>query len=227
MILTAANYIVRATATLKKRIIISLFISIIYTLSLSINFSFFKNFSYIFVILLTILYSMPCRLYILVRNYIVINIISAVIFGFANYYFKRFDILPVIFSIIILYTVIRLLICAVNFKKYYRVIIYKNNNYVAVKALLDSGNLLVDPLTGKSVIIAEKKYLADLFDNIRLRHIHYKSLGNESGVFYAFDADYAIIDNHTIRKPVIAIYDSKLCDNNKYNAIISLKHLGG
>lgn len=226
LIMTSADIINRFKTSFKKKLIISAFVSVIYVIGLILCFNFFVGHSYIFIILLAVLYSMPCSVYTVIKNYVIISIISCLSFGILNSFYS-FNFFILLLTLVFACITARAFIYYISYKKYYSVSVFNNNKKIYLKALLDSGNLLLDPLTGKSVIIAEKDSLKNIYESSKLRKIPYKALGNEKGEFYAFDADKAVINNRSIKAPVIALYGSKISDNGKYNAIISLKHLGG
>lgn len=213
-----------------KKIMISVSFSVVYVLGVVFCFRYFISINYIFVVLLAVVYSVPCKLFDLVKNYIIITIFSCLIYGFLNYIlniFSALNIIVVLLGISALYIIIKILFFIYGAKKYYSLSIYNNNRFVKLTALMDTGNLLEDTITGKPVIIAEEKSLNNIMDNSPLRKLSYKSLGNENGYFYVFKADRAVINNNILYSPIIAIYNTRLSDNGEYNAIIGSKHLGG
>lgn len=230
ILLSLADLINRRNSSVKKRLLISAVFSLSYTLLAIADFSLFLNSGYIFVILLAMAYSLPCGIFELLRDYVIINILSCVIYGFAEYLFKVFGVVNISITIvgaIITYISVRLMLFYISNKKYYNISIYNNNSSVKLKALMDTGNLLTDNITGKPVIIAESKCINSIIGGSVLRKLYYKSLGSSNSCFYVFNADRAVVNGHIIYSPVIAIYESKLSDDGKYNAIIGLKHLGG
>ena len=127
--------------------------------------------------------------------------------------------------------------------------IFYKGKMLKVKAFLDSGNLLKEPITGKSVIIVEKDSLKgiverDVIDNLKnilsgkwLKDVNTKfsffiipfvSLGNDNGILIGFKPEYIKIYAETeILKNdiVIGIYDGKLNNNNLYTSLIGLNVL--
>lgn len=100
---------------------------------------------------------------------------------------------------------------------------YKNYKTEA-KGILDTGNLLTDPLSGKTVAVADEEILKKLFspscnlfnlsewiDSTDIRIIPYKTLDKE-GVMTGFVADEFISENQAFPKIVIAISPLKLKD---------------
>lgn len=225
IILMLTDSINRIKTSLKRKIIISVFISVFYVVGVGLWFNFFLKNSYIIIFLLAVFYSVPRNIYTVLKNFIIINILSYLIYGISAQ-FDDFNVFKMLISFVISLVIIKIFLYYISFKKYYNIVVFNNNKKVSLKALLDSGNLLTDPLSGKSVVIVERNCVNGLYNRSQLRTIPYKSIGNENGEFYVFNADRIRINNHNIRNPVIAIYNSKLSDNGKYNAIISLSHIG-
>lgn len=125
---------------------------------------------------------------------------------------------------------------------------YKDNSYI-VKAMLDTGNLLCDPITQTPVLIVEKEKLKNVIppkilninqnqiinyhfeyleENVksRLKIIPFKSIGNENGIIVGFKPDFIEIDFEDeilkIKDVIIGIYDNKLSRNDMYSAIFGL-----
>lgn len=102
-----------------------------------------------------------------------------------------------------------------------------------IAALSDTGNLLTDPITGESVVIAEKKYLEKLFSEglpdieniknskIKMRLIPYSSLGNSNGVMLGFIPDEVAIDGKIITGVIIASSPNALSVKDEYNALFN------
>ncbi len=123
------------------------------------------------------------------------------------------------------------------------------NKKVCIRALVDTGNSLTEPISGKPVIITElcavrniipkklfrlandknKKteeifYLSkdDEYIN-RLSLVPFKSVGNNNGLLLCFAADKAEIDDITVYSPLIALCNLSFSTTGKYNAIINPK----
>lgn len=121
-------------------------------------------------------------------------------------------------------------------KKYYIMSVTHNDKTVTVSALFDSGNLLKEPITGKYVSILEWEEAKKLFDadyefsdienhaeDMKLWVIPFNSLGNPTGIIFAFLADSITIpeENKTVDKTFIGIYGNKLSKNKEYHALIN------
>lgn len=127
-----------------------------------------------------------------------------------------------------------------------------DNQKINIKAMLDTGNMLKDPLTGNSVIVVEKtalyqimpKELLDNTENIlggdlekisdeikekyinRLRFIPFSSLGRQNGMLVGIKPSYIEIDEeqNTLQKDkvIVGIYDKSLTKDGKYQALIGI-----
>lgn len=116
-------------------------------------------------------------------------------------------------------------------------------------ALVDTGNSLKDPITDAPVIIVQfsaiknilpektkklfEKYdtkdlrlilpiLQELGHDFKFRVIPFKSIGQENGVLFGFKPDRVIIEDQdkTITNIVIGIYNDKLTNDDKYEALL-------
>lgn len=125
--------------------------------------------------------------------------------------------------------------------------IFYNGKYTKMKTMLDTGNLLKEPISKTDVVIVEKESLegiisSDILKNIKcilkgkwidsdnvhsykFKLIPFSSLGNENGLLIGFKPDYIKIygEEECIRKNVlIGIYDGKLSRTNTYSGLIGL-----
>ena len=83
--------------------------------------------------------------------------------------------------------------------------------------------MLKDPITGDSVMIAEKNTLKDVLPDIsqmKTRIIPYHTADGKTGIMTAFRPDSIKIDGEE-KKILIAVSDTKLGD--EFNAIIGTK----
>ena len=130
------------------------------------------------------------------------------------------------------------------------IIIKFNNQQVKIKAMLDTGNFLKDPITNIPVVVVEHTVLYDMIpkeilDNIddilggdlekipenikneymsKLKVIPFSSLGKQNGMLLGLKADGLIIDNEeekkNIDKVIIGIYNKKLSKKGDYSALL-------
>ena len=118
-----------------------------------------------------------------------------------------------------------------------------------LKTLIDSGNLLKEPISNQDVIVVEKSSLEkiidkDILDNAiqmangnllgdidekiykyKFKIIPFSSLGNENGVLMGFKPSYIKLygDEECVKKEVIiGIYDGKLSKTNLYTSLTGL-----
>ena len=122
---------------------------------------------------------------------------------------------------------------------------------ITLNALLDTGNLLTDPITKDPVIIVERNKMINLIPqgefykidnllggdeffecdsyNARLRAIPYVSVGNKNGIMVAYKVDFVKVEYqdeiNEIDNVLIGIYNDTLTKNNKYSALIGLQIL--
>ncbi|MDR0978672.1 MAG: sigma-E processing peptidase SpoIIGA [Lachnospiraceae bacterium] len=127
-------------------------------------------------------------------------------------------------------------------------IVYKEK-MKKVKAMIDTGNLLKEPITGNKVIIVEKEELYEILpeqvlenvqgiingeNNIqedeyatRFRVIPFKSLGKENGILLGFKIETLKIEyleeEKEITNVIVGIYNGKLSKGSKYNALVGLE----
>ena len=125
---------------------------------------------------------------------------------------------------------------------------------IKVKAMLDTGNLLKDPITGIPVIVVEKNEMISILsekiinnldeilqgkksDSIeseyisRFRVIPFSSLGKQNGMLLGFRPDKVSIhlEEQIIEKTntIIGIYEKALTKNGMYTALIGLDLIEG
>ena len=136
-----------------------------------------------------------------------------------------------------------------------KISIYINDKRKNMVAMLDTGNLLKEPITGMPVIVVENTELTEILpdeiikntdkiingeikniENIekyikRFRVIPFNSLGKQNGLLLGIKPDKIIIDydeNKIERENIIlGIYEKKLCKNESYKALIGLDLLDG
>jgi len=138
------------------------------------------------------------------------------------------------------------------------IIIGLNNKEVELTALIDTGNSLKEPISKKPVIIAEYKALENILpnsirdmyktnkeldliqigkimeevsDDIKLRLIPFKSLGNDNGILIGFKPDKIKIYLESETKNltddiIVAIYNDKLATDEVYNGLLHPELLG-
>ena len=129
--------------------------------------------------------------------------------------------------------------------------IFYNGKEEKLKAIIDTGNFLKDPITNTPVIIIEKDGLSEIFpkeilENIKeiingeyeikddeyinkFRILPFSSLGKKNGILLGIKIDKAeaeLNDELITRENIIAgIYEDKLSNNNKYNCLIGMNYI--
>ena len=131
----------------------------------------------------------------------------------------------------------------------YEVEIFYKEKSSNIKVILDTGNLLTDPITNVPVLLVEFEKLKNIipeeilkdivhnnnFENVddeiktRCSIIPFSSIGKNNGIIIGFRPDYINIyidDKEEIRKKVIVgIYDNKVTKNGVYSGLIGLNLL--
>ena len=126
--------------------------------------------------------------------------------------------------------------------------IFYKGKYQKLKTMIDTGNLLKEPISQTDVIIVEKNSLREIvsneildnLDNIvqgkwlhSIENIHsykfklipFSSLGNDNGLLIGFKPDYIKIfdeDEYIRNDVIIGIYNGKLSKSNLYTSLIGL-----
>lgn len=135
---------------------------------------------------------------------------------------------------------------------FYNMDIFYNEKKVRIKVILDTGNLLIEPITSFPVAIVEKEKMEGLLDEkdlkiiskgllnsfeglseklkLRCKIIPFSSVGKNNGIIIGFKPDYIKLydleDNEkVIKNVIIGIYDNKLSKNNNYSGLIGLELL--
>lgn len=132
-------------------------------------------------------------------------------------------------------------------RDYKRIDVYLKGNKVSLNALVDTGNMLSDPVSKMPVIVAEFDVVAPILpqsfislyealssspENIilenkdsylasRLRIIPYSSLGTADGMLIGMKPDSVKIGKSFYDDIIIGIYNSKLSKNMDYNALLN------
>ncbi len=125
-----------------------------------------------------------------------------------------------------------------------------NNKCAFIKAIIDTGNFLKEPITKTPVIVVEKQVLKDIIpkhilDNLdkivngedielgeyisRIRLIPFTSLGKENGMLLGIKANEVVVEtgerNIVLDNVIIGIYNGVLNKSGKYQSLIGLEVL--
>ena len=136
---------------------------------------------------------------------------------------------------------------------YCQVIIKLNNKEIETTAMVDTGNLLKDPITGNPVIVVESSLLEKIlpmelilnldkiiggeFENVteeirntyinKLKLIPYTSLGKQNGMLIGIKADEVKIvkedETYLKNNVIIGIYNKPLTKRGEYRALIGIE----
>lgn len=166
----------------------------------------------------------------------------------------KIAILAGVVGIPLLQIVARLLKNKLSNHRIYEITIHLNQKAKTVKALLDTGNLLKEPITGVPVMVVEKRALEEFIptsildhideiiggdvDNIedenmeyisKLKIIPFTSLGKSNGMLLGMKAEKITVHiedtEEEIPNIIIGIYDQIFSKNNQYAALIGLEAL--
>ena len=174
---------------------------------------------------------------IVIRNGVVIGIssakilISGIIIGYLIIV-KTIKILKKMFRVSSVYGNIRIVM---------------NNKEIELKAMLDTGNLLVEPISKSPVIIVEKEKLNNIIpDDIlnidiggdveridvrdeyisKIKLIPYSSVGKENGILMGIRAEKLIIEldnkKYETDDVIIGVFEKQFKSNGKYSALLGI-----
>lgn len=134
----------------------------------------------------------------------------------------------------------------------YDVEIYYKEKKSTIKAILDTGNLLTDPISNVPVMIVEGKKLKNIIPEVILKNIDivmndnafkyieddlkrrfsiipFSSIGKKNGIIIGFRPDYIKIYTEdgegTITKVIVGIYNENISKNGLYSGLIGLNLL--
>lgn len=171
---------------------------------------------------------------------------------FAGEYVLKAILLGAIFGLVIIKISIRVIKTKIRPKDMYcRIKIKLDGKEVITNAMIDTGNLVREPITNIPVIIVERVLLYELIpkeilNNIneilegnfcsipeeiqnryvsRMRWLPYKSLGKENGMLLGVRVDGIEIekdDINKINKVIVGIYDKALTKRGEYGALVGM-----
>lgn len=150
-------------------------------------------------------------------------------FTIFNINFKNVSYRYLIIGIMILYMLIFRIITFVKDRKdiysfIYHVDIGINNTKKSVKAFLDTGNELREPVTNLPVMVIEREALDNIVLDDRYKYyIKYKVVNGKIGILEAFKPSYTkiYVGNKIENKDmIIALSDNKLSEYNDYTALL-------
>lgn len=109
----------------------------------------------------------------------------------------------------------------------YCVVVIAQGKSVEVKALLDTGNALAEPFTGKPVSIIESEVWRNVMpepEPERFKVIPFRSIGQEHGILKGMEIDELIIwtsDRKIVQKQaIVALYEGCLSKDKSFQMIL-------
>ena len=117
-------------------------------------------------------------------------------------------------------------------KQKIKLVIGLNSKQSEIDCIIDTGNSLCTPYSGKPVIVAERTELngiipSDFPENSDIKPIiiPFNSLGCDKGVIYGFKPDYAYFlcdgKKKKIRRAVIGLYDGILSTDGNFKGLVN------
>lgn len=173
---------------------------------------------------------------------------------FAGQYVLKVIMLAAIVAFIVIKISLKIIKTKFNPKDIYCKIKFKlNGKQVETKAMIDTGNLVKEPITNTPVVIVESSLLYDVLpkeilnnlENIlggnlkeipeeiqleyisRLRCIPFASLGKQNGMLVGIKAEEMEIESEDEKKKtdnvIIGIYDKSLTKRGEYRALVGME----
>lgn len=109
----------------------------------------------------------------------------------------------------------------------YKGTLFYQGKVCEVRCLYDTGNHLVDPVTGNDVSVVDKKVAIRLFGEgmpEKIRYISYHSVGKAEGVMPLFQIEKMRIcgkEEYEVKKPWIAVSEEQISKANEYQMILN------
>lgn len=109
-----------------------------------------------------------------------------------------------------------------------RVVLKNGNHSLTLDALVDTGNSLVEPISGKPVSVIEESAFRELIQNEapeRFRVIPYRSVGKANGIMKGYLLDSMIVELQGVRKECgdiyMAVSDELISEKSNYRMILN------
>lgn len=113
-----------------------------------------------------------------------------------------------------------------------RVTLYRDDKEITVMALVDTGNGLTEPISGKPVSVIEKRYIEDaeaMKENASYCVIPYHSVGRAHGIMEGFRIPKMVIEAEerkiTVENTVLGICEGNISSTGNYQMILNPKLL--
>ena len=107
---------------------------------------------------------------------------------------------------------------------FYDIEVFIGNKRTKIKALLDTGNMLKDPISQKPVIVATKRSLKNVIPQEILEDIKNILGGDRLGDIkpIGIKSNKIIVDNNEIKDVIIGIYEKEFSRRKRYDALIGI-----
>lgn len=108
-----------------------------------------------------------------------------------------------------------------------KVELYLGNEKYQIRGMIDTGNGLRDPISGRPVSVMDRRTVSKLMKDEswkNIRYIPYQSIGKKTGVLPAVQFDRMCIWKDTecwVEKPLIAISEEKVSAGEEYEMILN------
>ena len=105
--------------------------------------------------------------------------------------------------------------------------LYLGDSKYPVRAMIDTGNGLLDPISGQPVSILNQKTARQLFGEVsarNVRYIPYQTIGKKEGVLPAFQIDKMCIygeEQLWVEAPLIGVSEEKVSAGGEYEMILN------
>lgn len=168
-----------------------------------------------------------------IKNICAVYAVTFIMGGIMNvlYYNSHINLMRFISIALITYLISDFLVGLINKKglekKIYKVQVYNGEKSVILYALLDTGNMLFDPISGRKVHVIEYEIIKDIInkENGFYRVIPFNSVGKQRGLLNAIEVDcLEVFDdegkNVKLQKQIVALYDKKLASDGRFEGLL-------
>ncbi|WP_102400590.1 sigma-E processing peptidase SpoIIGA [Haloimpatiens massiliensis] len=155
---------------------------------------------------------------------------STEIFNMGDVFLGDFSYKKLILCSMLIYIFINRIVIYIRERKFLKNLVYNveivTDKYnKLIKAFLDTGNELREPVTNLPVIIVEKNQLPNINEYKDKLYVAYKAVNGQCGRMEAFKPEYINIYRKDFKEEkkqvIIALCDTKLSKDNDYNALLS------
>lgn len=108
-------------------------------------------------------------------------------------------------------------------QKFCKVILNGDKGAIEVTALIDSGNGLYDPISGKTAAILTEEIWSQMSEckkEEKYKILPYSSIGKEKGMLEGYELDQIVLEERILEHMVVAIYPGNLSGRKSYQMIL-------